>query len=448
MPGHKLGSLMPDSISPFLGVATKLDVTELAGLDNLHAPTGCILESQALAALALGSERCFYSVNGSTAGVMAAIAAAAQPNSHILFLNRFHLSAWRGLALCGANPVFMPAHFIVEDWEFGFPTVDEVVARIESFDGNISAAFLTSPTYSGRIADVHGLAKLLHERGIPLIVDEAHGAHLGLLPSMPRNSVQAGADIVVQSVHKMLPGLTQTAWVHCQGHRVQADGVSHWLGFLESTSPSYLLMASLDAVQAWLRHDAKAVMETGLGHLQTMEAALEGSLAKGKGRDPFKSFVPIGSVMETERLVSILAKEGIELEFADGFGALAIHRLDAPERHLAAFVRGVTEWQSSFTGSDDDMGLVRDLMVQFATPNLLVSPREAELSAKRRVPISSAVGCTLASMIAPYPPGVPIAWPGQRVDEELCEAILTILRLGFNLSGVDEEHTISVLVDL
>ncbi len=445
MPGHKLGALVPDSISPFLGASMKLDLTELPGLDNLHAAAGCILESQMLAARASGSDHCFYSVNGSTAGVMAAIASVAGPGENVLFLNRFHLSAWRGLALCGANPVFIPPRFSYDDWEFGFPTADEVVARIRSFDGRIKAAFLTSPTYSGRVADVAKMAEVVHQEGIPLVVDEAHGAHLGIVPGMPKNSVQAGADIVIQSVHKMLPGLTQTAWVHSQGKRVAHKRVSEWLGFLQSTSPSYLLMASLDAAQAWLRHDARAVMEKGLVNLQAMQAKLADCLRRDQDRDPFKSFVPIGSASESERLVSILANRGIELEFADGFGALGIHRLDAPLKQLMAFADGVLEWMESYSGSDENMSILRDMMVRFAVPELLVSPREAQLGDRKSVGVQNSVGHLLATMIVPYPPGVPLAWPGQRVGEDLREAILTALEMGFNLSGVGPDGTVSVL---
>ncbi len=441
VPGHKQGRSLPTPLAAWLGQAPKLDLTELPGLDNLHAPSGCIAESQQLAARHYGSEHCFYSVNGSSAGIMAAILATAD-NGKLLMATPFHQSAWRGLVLANADAVLLPAAIDESDGRHHPPTPAALREALNKHP-DVSAVFVTSPTYQGVVADVQGLAEVCHEAGLPLVVDEAHGAHFGLIEAFPRHSVACGADVVVQSVHKMLPGLTQTAWVHHQGARVSAQRLEQWLLALETTSPSYLLLASLDAAQAWLRTDGpKAAADL-------MTALERASIQVGRAPkfDPLRQWIPTGSIAASQRIQSALQAAGVFVEYADGAGVLAVFGFGLTARDL-------NRYQSALAAALAAEGLDRepppapklDLYGQLRVQSLAVKPRDAYGKPSRWVDLRDAAGKVAGGMITPYPPGVPVVVPGQRLDEEVLEFVEQLLTAHSDVHGV-QDGKIAVLED-
>lgn len=295
MPGHKrrLGSLA----DPY-----SFDLTEIDGFDNLHHAEGVLLEVERRAAALYGSEEAHLLVNGSTGGILSAIGACTKRGGRILFARASHKAAYHALALGDLDPVYLTgqgeedgtgkeengdgqgedgresdrcdAPFLPPDeGACGRPIRPAEVERIlkedrsrgalagagpegrsrGSFAGagpgersRIQAVYLTSPTYDGRISDVRGIAEVAHRYGIPLIVDEAHGAHFGMSPIFPPSSVSLGADLVIHSLHKTLPALTQTALIHVQGKLVDRRRLREMLDIYQTSSPSYVLMASID----------------------------------------------------------------------------------------------------------------------------------------------------------------------------------------------------------
>jgi arginine decarboxylase len=462
VPGHKQGRALPGSLLQWLGAAAALDLTELPGLDNFHEPEGCIARSQELAAAAYGSDQCWYSVNGSTACVMAALAAAA-PGGRVLFLNPFHLSAWRGLVLADAEPVLVPVRWDAQQLTCLPPGAADVEAVLAQHP-DVTAVFLTSPTYQGAVAPVAEIAQAVHQHGLPLIVDEAHGAHLGLHPALPPHSVAAGADLVVHSVHKLLPGLTQTAWLHRRGDRVPAGRIARMLRFLHSTSPSYLLLASLDAVQAWLRSEGPAAAARALEALAVLDelpgrGPATADFARGTMWDPFKHWLPTGSTVRSRAVADRLARHGLFVEYADALGVLSVFGLFAPPRMVALYVEQVREAIAAFSAEAPEAGestaaacapawaggrasqevqadAIRALLEGLAQARLLLRPRQADKQPAERVPLALSAGRVSGEMVTPYPPGVPVLLPGQLIEPWHVEAIEALAAGGASVHGL------------
>lgn len=337
VPGHHQGRTLFGPLAQWLGQATKWDVTELPGLDNLHHATGCIRASQARAAAHYGADHCFYSVNGATACVMAAIAASVQATgrNQVVILGPCHMSAWRGLVYADAGAVFVPSPWRQDIMTFGPPDPVQLANQLAQMR-DVAAVFVTSPTYQGVVAPVAEIARVAHAYGVPLIVDEAHGAHLGLIDAFPRHSVEQGADIVIQSPHKTLPCLTQAAWVHVSGPLVEARLVEERLLFLETTSPSYLLLASLDGAQAWLHTEGAEAAQRTFECLQQYRSA---NAPIGVETDPMREWIPTGSANESQRLETMLQQRGIFVEFADATGVLAMFGFSQPAYEYGKFLR-------------------------------------------------------------------------------------------------------------
>ena len=269
MPGHKRCD-MPGFPGQILG----LDITEIAGMDNLHEPEGILLEAQKRAAAAYGAEESFYLVNGSTSGILSAISAAVPFDGHLLIARNSHKSVYhaaylRQLKLSYIYPEMMQAYDICEA-----VTPKQVELALEK-DASIQAVLVVSPTYEGRIADMEAIARIVHKKGIPLIVDEAHGAHLGFGDGFAVNSCRQGADLVINSVHKTLPAMTQTALLHCNGTLIDRGLLRRYLHIYQSSSPSYIMMGSIDhAVQMAVEGEGAfgQFREYWLDMLQRLEA--------------------------------------------------------------------------------------------------------------------------------------------------------------------------------
>ncbi len=284
MPGHKRrdpsGSAgQKDTLLPY-----RIDITEIDGFDNLHHAEGILKDAMDYAAEVYGSDRTYFLVNGSTCGILAAICAATVPGSSILMARNSHVSAYNALILGDLDPVYiLPAAIspggcsgIGEPLNAGIPgsvdPSDVEKALQDDTDHKIRAVFIVSPTYEGIVSDVTSIAAAAHSFGIPLIVDEAHGAHLNFAPDdgyFPRSALSCGADIVIQSLHKTLPALTQTAVMHIRGDLVGPGRIEQFLNMFESSSPSYILMASIDECIRYMNGEGRKEMERYEKRLKT-----------------------------------------------------------------------------------------------------------------------------------------------------------------------------------
>ena len=241
MPGHKRNLDLMDETSPY-----RIDITEIDGFDDLHHAEGLLKEAQERAAKVYHASETHFLINGSTAGILSAILGTTEKGDSILVARNCHKSVYHAIYLNELDPVYIYPKF---DTEQGLSTeidAEDVQKALEEHP-KIRAVMIVSPTYDGVVSDIEKIAEIVHEAGCLLIVDEAHGAHFGFDPYFPESANMYGADLVINSLHKTLPALTQTALLHVNGERVNRRKVKRYLDMLQTSSPSYILMASIDA---------------------------------------------------------------------------------------------------------------------------------------------------------------------------------------------------------
>jgi len=237
MPGHKRNKKFDEFY--------KMDITEIEGFDNLHHPESIILEAEQRAAHLFGAEETFFLVNGSTSGILAAISSISKEGSTVLVARNSHKSVYHGIYLNNLKVTYLIPD-VIEEFDINGGIDPEEVRICMEHNKEIAGVIITSPTYDGVVSDIRKIADIVHEYGIPLIVDEAHGAHFPLWDEAPESAISCGADMVIHSLHKTLPSLTQTALLHVNGNIVDRDKIRRFLGIYQSSSPSYVLMASID----------------------------------------------------------------------------------------------------------------------------------------------------------------------------------------------------------
>ena len=240
MPGHKRNTELMGQGLPY-----GIDITEIDGFDDLHHADGILLELEQRIAKLYGADRSRILINGSTAGIMSAILGCVDRGGKLLVARNCHKSVYHAMELGGLEPVYLYPEFDTT-WEInGVIEPGQIKAALEA-DSEIQAVMLVSPTYDGVVSDIRTIAEIVHSYQIPLIVDEAHGAHFGFHPYFPENSNRCGADVVIHSLHKTLPAPTQTAVLHINGTIAKEEQIWHYLNMLQTSSPSYILMAGID----------------------------------------------------------------------------------------------------------------------------------------------------------------------------------------------------------
>ncbi|MDO4345589.1 MAG: aminotransferase class V-fold PLP-dependent enzyme, partial [Eubacteriales bacterium] len=262
MPGHKRRLGVPEGIR-------EIDITEIDGFDNLHHAEGILKEAQQRAAKLYGAEETYYLVNGSTAGILAAISACVGQGGKLLMARNSHKAAYHAAEVRALKTVYLYPQRIGGEKDGGLFSGAGLagsispadVRRALENDSKIEAVFLTSPTYDGIVSDIKEIAGIAHSFGVPLIVDEAHGAHFGFHPYFPESSVRLGADIVIHSLHKTLPSMTQTALLHQNGVLVKRERIQKYLDIYQTSSPSYVMMACMDGCIEMLRQQGDVLFE-------------------------------------------------------------------------------------------------------------------------------------------------------------------------------------------
>lgn len=449
-PGHRRGQGTSSQLQTLLGQALQADLPELPGLDNLLAPTGVIQAAQELAAIAFGAERTWFLANGSTSGVIAAIAATCNPGDKLVLPRNVHQSAISGLIVAGAVPIFVQPEV---DPHLGIAHSVSPAAIAHALDAHpdAKAVLITYPTYYGVCGDITTIAQLCHHRGIPLLVDEAHGAHFAFHSAFPIAALRAGADIAVQSIHKTLPALTQAAMLHLQGQRIAPERISKALALVQSTSPNYLLLASLDAAREQMAAQGKILMEQAL-HLADAARSRLAAIPGLTVLAPEQAGSPGFTALDPTRLTVTITGLGIDGFVVDTylqeqFGVIA----ELPSLHHLTFI--IT---SGNTAADIDqlVQAFEDLSQRFATPTTNSSetqiawsplnlpppiyhctPREAFFAPARPQPVQQAVNQVSAELVCPYPPGIPVLIPGEIISEPAIASLQATLAAGGVITG-------------
>lgn len=459
MPGHKFDPALLPEFTDFFGagvIAGDLDEC-LPPIDYLHAATGALAAAQALAAAAVGADHTFFLINGSTVGNQAMLMAAAHDGQKVIVPRAAHRSVYAGLILSGATPVYVAPRYHPQ---VGFPLAVEVSAVQEKLveHPDAVAVQVTSPNYYGYLPDVGALAELAHDRHIPLLVDEAHGAHLPYHPDLPRSAVSHGADLVVQSAHKTLGALTQAAWLHLTGQRVSAAQLRYIVASLQSSSPSVLLTGSLDVARRQAALHGRALLERALQLAQHARAAIRqiaglwcyGAELVGEqgiaAHDPTKLVIRVTGAGWTGKdfAAELWARFNIGVEFADPRHVICSITLadTAPKvDFLLSGLRALAHDQRQAALDE------RALPQPPALPRLALNPRQAMFLPARSLPLSAAVGQVCAEQVIPYPPGIPLLMPGEVVEAEMVDYVTYLLSQHIQFVGPDDLrlNTIRVL---
>jgi arginine decarboxylase len=443
-PGHKGGKGIAQALADLLGNCVfAADLTELADLDNLSTPQGVIQQAQELAAAAFGATRSWFLVNGSTCGVEAAILATCGAGDKIILPRNVHSSAIAGLILSGAIPIFInPEYDSVLDIAHSI-TPDAVQAALQQHP-DAKAVLAVYPTYYGVCGNLEAIAKITHQYNIPLIVDEAHGAHFAFHPDLPTSALAAGADLTVQSTHKVLGAMTQASMLHVQGNRIDVDRVSKALQLLQSTSPSYILLASLDAARQQMAVYGRELMS------QTLQLADEAreSINQISGLSVLHPhrISPGFAALDRTRLtvtVSGLGWTGFEAEeiLDEKFGVVAefaslqhltfIISLGNTVADIEQLVEGFTKLVEITPTSIQATG---EIDTNFSYIRKL-SPREAFFAGSEMIPVEQASDRICAEIICPYPPGIPFIMPGEVITKPALEYLQHIQSLGGFITG-------------
>ncbi|MCR5249690.1 MAG: aminotransferase class I/II-fold pyridoxal phosphate-dependent enzyme [Lachnospiraceae bacterium] len=439
MPGHK--RLLP-------GEFFRTDVTELKATDDLHAPEGILKEAQERAARLYGADHTFFLVNGSTAGVLAAMSAGVRKGAKILMQRASHRSAYHAVILRELRPVYLygaksgavgeasaaAGHPLPEAGDPGVVSAEELeTALVRNPDAE--AVFLTSPTYEGYSADLERAAQLCHARGIPLIVDAAHGAHFGFHPALPESAVQAGADLVIMSVHKTLPSPTQTALLHMQGELINPERVQAFLSIYQTSSPSYPLMAAIDDCMEYLEKGGSAIWEEFLARRAFLDRMLkETAYIRIDSTEPCKLLLYPEDGQSGIQLAEALREHGIEPEMSLPAYVLLILSVMDTEEMYGKLAEAVHDCDRAYALRKSIFPPLRFQCLKGREKLRLSEAWEAE---REQVSEEAAEGRISAAFVMAYPPGRPILVPGERITGEHLDEIRKLRAAGCVLYGVD-----------
>ncbi|MCM1558579.1 MAG: aminotransferase class I/II-fold pyridoxal phosphate-dependent enzyme [Butyrivibrio sp.] len=459
MPGHKRNAWgeLPTQLC-------RLDITEIEGFDNLHQPEGILLELQKKAAELYGAAESFYLINGSTGGILSAVSAALPAGGHILMARNCHKSAYHAAYLRNLEVSYLYPD-VLEEYDIPEAVTPEQVSRgLEKAPG-AEAVLVVSPTYEGRIADIAGISEIVHQRGIPLIVDEAHGAHLGLSREVHENSCRQGADLVIQSVHKTLPALTQTALLHVNGELTDRELLKRFLHIYQSSSPSYLLMASIDNALYYIEKEGeRAFREFRTQYERMLERlsrcrVLKFLPADRERQDLGKLLISVKDAEITGRQLYdvLLDRYRIQTEMAAEDFVLAMFTVNDRQEGYERMTAALLEIDGSLKGRESRKSLERHGSPEKQEGQESRKSLEGRICpevpgtggcsltaawdrSKEEIPLEECTGRLAGEFVNLYPPGVPLLVPGEEITEELCRRIRNRLRQGLTVQGIRQQE--------
>ena len=437
VPGHKNGKIYDLlGYKDLLESIYKMDTTEIIGTDNLHSPEGIIKKSQEKASRVFKSDKTYFLVNGTTCGIQASIMSICNDNDKILVNRDCHHSVINACILGNINPVYIDYkldndYFILEG------VLEEDV--IKSIDENLDAKalVLTYPTYYGATYDLEKICEYAHKKNMVVIVDEAHGAHLGLSEKLPKTALEQGADIVIQSTHKTLPSFTQSSMLHIKGGKVDSSKISEILRIIETSSPSYLLMSSLEIATEIYEKYGRDLMDKLLENIDNfIKDISKNDFVKVYNKfDKTKIFISLKKLGITGyELEKILRKNNIQVELSGYYGVLLICTIsnyyDDFESIKNAINNIITDKKDKYFEE------LRTINYPKIIPKKILNPREAFYKNKKSVKIYDSIGQISGEYIIPYPPGVSILSPGEIITKEIIDYILYLKEM--NISGISD----------
>jgi arginine decarboxylase len=461
VPGHKVTGADPGLLHALGEDAIALDIPQdIEGIDIGPSPTP-YERAEALAAAAYGAQRCWFLTNGASQGNHALALALAPLGQRVVVQRNSHASLVDGLVLSGGRPVFVAPEY---DPELGMAhgiTPEALDAALAAAPG-AGAAFMVSPTYYGMAADVAGCVEVAHARGVPLIVDAAWGAHFGFHAALPSSPLDLGADAMLASTHKIVGSLTQSAMLLVSGSgRVDVGAVARGVRLLRSTSPSALLMASLDAARRQLAVHGEMLLDRTLEAAREVRELVEaipgcrvvGAEQVGRpgvaGWDPLRVVIDVRGTGHTgyDIAQALRSHYDIHLELSTHQAVVLVLGLAQPLEPLARFAHDLAAAVRLIGAGQRQVELLVPAP-PLGPVEAVLAPREAFLGLSEAVPVDLAVGRVSTESIAGYPPGIPTLLPGERVTAEVVEYLRALTAAGARLHGAADPTfaTLRVLI--
>lgn len=452
MPGHKGGEVADNLLAKFIGNRVfAADVTNVPGMDDLHQVHGVIKEAQELAAATFGADFTYFLINGSSCGLQALVMAVCSPGEKILVPRNIHRSILGGIIIGGAVPVFFKPEYDC-DYKIPLGASPDTISRCLEQHPDLKAVLLVNPTYHGIISDISSIAQIVHACNIPLLVDEAHGPHLHFHEDLPATAMESGADASVQGTHKVLTAFTQASMLHLRKNLIDRQRLEAALKLLQSTSTSYLLLASLDAARAQLEAYGRYYVQGALdlaGYLRheinkSRYLSSFGNEMIGKqgvfGLDPTKVTISLRKLEFTGLWAEkwLREKYKIQVEMSDMLNLLLIvtfgnFRSDADL--LLKALKDMVEYVKTNSTKTKLHGYASQMDPLPGIPDLAITPREAFWAPVASVPLMKAIGRISAETIACYPPGIPVICPGERMTGEIADHLTVLRNVGMRFQG-------------
>ncbi|MBR6401368.1 MAG: aminotransferase class V-fold PLP-dependent enzyme [Firmicutes bacterium] len=427
MPGHKrCADFLPKDL-------LAMDLTEIAGSDDLHAPSGVIADAQQKMAALYGSDECIFCVNGGSSGVLAAVLGTCGEGDTVLTVRNAHKSLQNALILSGADAVYAAPP--VSKYGFALPITPEIIENSLKNDKSIKAVFIVSPTYEGCCADVEAISRCVHKYGKILIVDETHGAHFPFDDAFPVNASRLGADISVQSWHKTLPVPNQCALLNINYGNVDVERIKRAFSMVTTTSPSYILMGLMDYVRAYYTQNGHIISDYAKKMTQ-ITGQLDGLRCLAPFRtdrfDISKITLTANCTQSTADIANMLRDAGFELEMTGIHHLVAMtspaDRCDMLDRFVKAL-------------EDIDRGLAykecgTDVYAEMPVSEK-INQRKVFYGQKRQVPLKKALGLTAADFVTPFPPDIPVIIAGEKISAQSIETVVKYADSGAEIHGLN-----------
>lgn len=454
MPGHKGSAIYRRfGYEPFLNRIMDCDITEIPGADNLFQTEGILKAAQEEYANLYCARRSYLLINGTSGGVIAAIMAAVPKGKKLILARNSHKAIFNALVLAGIEPVYAYPEMIHEYGISGVITPEEIEHCLAE-NPDAEAVILPSPNYYGICSDIRAIAEVVHARGKVLIVDQAHGAHLKFFSDagctgMPRSAEEQGADITVNSIHKTLASFTQSALLNLNSDRVDSYVLEDKLQMIQSTSPSYLLMASLDINADILKQHGNEIMTNWYEALLFFYREAKKIPGLSVIGNPFDDAGSISldltkinldmsaAGLDAAELEHQLMDRGIFAELTTGNILMCMTGIGNTKADMERLLAALREISRGRTAAQPDKKPVSAVFE--AKLSLFPVPQD-----KERIPLAAGAGRICASAIIPYPPGIPFVCPGEMLTEEVICYIRDLRAAGEKVIGVNDHDEITV----
>lgn len=447
MPGHKRQWGMMENPYSF-------DITEISGFDDLHHAEGILKTAMEEAASVYGTKKSYFLINGSTSGILSAVCGCTKRGDKILVARNCHKSVYHSVFLNDLEPVYVYPQYLPGTGIFCGLHAESIEELLKT-EPEIRAVILTSPTYEGVVSDIRGIAEAVHAAGIPLIVDEAHGAHLPFGEKFPESAITQGADVVIQSLHKTLPSLTQTAILHVCGELVNSGRMEEYLRIYQTSSPSYVLMSSIDTCISYMADEGRQRLAEFYERICRLRASLAGLKnlhllgeeevrAAGFDYDISKLVILGGSTGLTGQELSDILRNEFHLEAemsTDSYVLLMTMLTDTEEglMRLQKALFAIDSGEAVRPAKEHPLPCVKTVQA--------MTPAEAKNRKGTLKLLEESAGCVSQTYLYLYPPGIPLLVPGEIISTEILSVVQLFRENNLELHGLSGEgHYIGVVL--